>query len=154
SLGLTTEDLTRRAIERQPVAFLQYDLLALHVDSQLLLMFTDLDRTRAGHARDTHAPRDYGGVAGHTAAGRANDLRDLHAVNIIRLRLGADQNHRSALVLRYGMVGGENDHADGRAGRRGKSSRDLLQALLRGRIEHRMKQLIELLGIHALHSLF
>ena len=40
-----------------------------------------------------------------------------------------------------------------RAWRRRQPARDLLQALARRRIEHRMQQLIELLRVDALHRL-
>ena len=76
---------------------------------------------------------------------------DFHAVNIVRLRFRADQNHGGRFRFGHRFIGGEYDHAYRRAGRGGQSGRDQIQALARRRIEHRVQQLIELLRIDALH---
>ena len=115
-------------------------------------LLADFDAAGAGDAGDAHAAGDHGGVAGHAAARGEDAFRDFHAVNVVGLRFGANQNHGSGLRFRHSVVGAEHDYADGGAGRGGKAGRDQVEGLARGGIEHRVQQLIELLRIDALHG--
>ena len=111
-VGLALEDLARGAIERDPVAFLQGNHLAIHRDRYFLLMLVDRERFRAGHAGSSHAAADHGRVAGHTAARGEDALRHFHAVNIVRHRFLADQNHGRSLGCFHGVIGREHHRAD------------------------------------------
>ena len=79
------------AVERNPVARLEN--LPFH--SHLLGLFIHVDVARARHATLAHTARDHSRVAGHTAARGENALCHLHAVNVFRRGLGANQNYRN-----------------------------------------------------------
>ena len=114
---------------------------------------TSMSPAPATHGR-AHAAANHGRVAGHAAARRENALGDFHAVNVVRLGFGADQDHGSGGGLLHGFIGGENHAADRGAGRCRQSLGDGGQRFLRSRIEHRVQKLIELLRIDAQDGFF
>src|SRR5262249_24765831 len=92
SLGLALEDLTGRSVERQPVTSLHRNLLATHFDAELAFVFVDFESSGAGDARRSHSAGNYCGMARHAATRSENSLRNFHSMDIIGLRLGADQD--------------------------------------------------------------
>ena len=82
----------------------------------------DAQRAAAGDAALAHAARHDGGVRGHAAARGEDALRGVHAVDVLGRGLDADEDHLlAALGARLGLVGGEDDLARRRAGRRGQA---------------------------------
>ena len=98
-----------------------------------------------------HAARDDRGVARHAAARREHRARGDDAVKILRRRLVAHEDHvlaRGRALL--GDVGIEHGDAARGARARGKSRAERRRA--HAGVDHRMQQLIELLGRHAQHG--
>ena len=94
--SLAGEDFTGRTVERQPVAFLEGQVLAVgERDDNLLLVLVHRDGAGAGDAGDAHAARYHRRVAGHAAARRENALGHFHAVDVVRHGLGAHQDDGS-----------------------------------------------------------
>src|ERR1022692_1098969 len=120
-VGLAGEDLAGGAIERQPVAFLQRHLLAVHGHTHFLALLVDRDSARSRHAGNAHAAGDHGCVTGHAAARCENALGDFHAVNVVRNGFGAHQDDGTLGGLFDGLIGGEN-HAAHRRARRCRQS--------------------------------
>ena len=70
----------------------------------------------AGDARLAHPARDDGRVGGHAAVRGEDPVRLDHAVDVVRRRLPADEDHVLArLAALLGGVGVEHDLAGGRA---------------------------------------
>ena len=90
--GILRRSNRRATASRLPLA---RAFLPLTFTDSSLLVLADFDRARAGHAGNAHAASDHRRVAGHAAARSQNALGDFHAVNIVRLRFGANQNHRA-----------------------------------------------------------
>jgi hypothetical protein len=108
----------------------------------------DRERLAAGHARLAHPPRDDRGVRRHAAVRGEDSLRGEHPVDVVRRRLPADEN--DALAVRAalgGRVRVEHDLARGRARRRVQALRRDLD--VRGRVDHRVQELVELPGVDA-----
>src|SRR5690606_21866821 len=94
------------------------------------------------HAGPTHATGDDGGMTRHTAAGGEDARRSVHAVNVFRTRLYADQNDLAPLCFeRLGLVGVEYDLARGGAWRGRRTAGN--SVLVRRRIDRRMQQVVE-----------
>ena len=108
-------DLPLQAVERHVLAF--FDDLA--VDRELLVFLGNVQRAGADDGRLAHLAADDRRVRRHAARRRQDALRDVHAVNVIRNRFLADEDHLLALPRPFhGIVGGEHDLARRRAGRR------------------------------------
>ena len=79
----------------------------------------DADIAGARNARLAHAAGDDRGVRCHAAASGQNALGGVHAVNVLRARLDAHQDHLPSLRLEpFGLIGIEHDAAAG--GRRAR----------------------------------
>ena len=88
----------------------------------------------AGHARLAHAARDDGRVRRHAAVRRQHAARLDQAVDVVRRRLPADEDHVVArLAALRGRVGVEHDLARRRAGRRVQALRGDLDDARSGR---------------------
>ncbi len=131
-------------VERDEVAFL--DRLA--VDAELFGRLVDLQRARADDRRLAHLASDDGGVRRHAAGGGENALRHEHAVDVVRHRFAAHQNHLLALIHPFDGVVGREDHLAARRAwrRRQPSGGDRNLFPLVG-IESWRQQLIERLRI-------
>ena len=82
----------------------------------------DAQRARARHARPAHAARNHRRVARHAAARGEDARRRVHAVDILRARFGAHEDHGLALSFQLlGVVRREHDLAAGGARRSGKA---------------------------------
>ena len=102
----------------------------------------DAQRAGAGDAGLAHAARDDSRVRRHAAARRQNAFGGMHAVNVFRRGLDADQDHLAALTFQQlRFLGREHDFAGRRAGRGRQAGGDDL-ALGIG-IDGRMQQLVE-----------
>ena len=89
-----------------------------------------------------HAAGDHGGVAGHAAAGGQDARRGVHAVDVLRAGLLADQDHALADMGQVlGLVGGHHDLAGGRARACRQAAGDHVAGCLR--VEHRMQELVQ-----------
>ena len=139
-------DLARGAVDGDDLAFLD-DMAA---DAHAPGLMVDGEHAGARHAGPAHAARDHGGVAGHAAPRREYPLRGMHAVNVLRRGLGADEDHllagRGPLL---GGVGVEHRLAAGRAGRGGQALGNHLAVGLG--VERRVEQLVERGGIDPQH---
>ena len=112
----------------------------------------DAERAGARDARAAHAARNHRRVARHAAARRENARRRVHAVDVLRARLVADQDDRLALGLKLlGVVRREHDLAACGAGRGGKARRDDLAN--GGRVDGRVQDLVELRRLDARYGL-
>jgi hypothetical protein len=77
----------------------------------------DADFPCARDAGSPHTAGDHRGMAGHAAAGRQDAPGGVHAVNVLRARLDADQDHRlAAHSKRLRFVGREHHFARGGPG--------------------------------------
>ena len=132
------------AVDRDHVALghlvvAQRRRLPLRVDREVLA---------AGDARFAHAARDHGRVGGHAAVRGQDPGRLDQAVDVVRRRLPADEDHLLArLAALGGGVGVEHDLAGGRA--RGGIQALARDVVARVRVEHRVQELVELAGIDA-----
>ena len=146
-LELAGDHAAGGAVEREVVALLEG--LALH--AEFLFGFVDNAVAGAGHAALAHAAGDDSGVRGHAAARGQNAVGNFHAGDVLRGGFAADQNDGlvgAVLVLLDGFFGGEDDLADGRAGRSrqaGGEHFDLL-ALFH---EARNQEVVKLVGLDA-----
>ena len=115
-LELAGDDAAGGAVERDPVALLE----GVALDAQFLLGFVDRAVAGAGHAALAHAAGDDGGVRGHAAARGENAGGDFHARDVLRRGFAADQDDDCVGAVGVeldGVLGGEDDLADSRAGR-------------------------------------
>src|ERR1035437_2845398 len=153
-VGLAGEDFTGGTIERDPVAFPECDHLAVDGDGDFLLMLVDgkVVTLREGDAGGSHAAADYGGVAGHAAARGEDAFGDFHAVDVVRYGFLADKYDGGNLGGLDGVIGREYDGTDRSAGGGGQALGQEGEFLLALGVEHRVKELIELLGIDAQHG--
>ncbi len=151
-VGLPGKSFAGGTVEREPVAFFQSHGLAVDADADFLLVFVHRDGFGAGHAGRAHAAADHRRVAGHAAARGENSLGHFHAVDIVGHGFLAHQDHRRAFELLDGVVGGEDDGAHRRARRGRQPLGEQRQRFLGFRIEHRMQELVELLGIDTQHG--
>ena len=126
-------------VDRELVAFAQLDV----ADPERARLRVDREGVAAGDAGLPHPPRDDSGVRGHATVGRQDAPRVDEAVDVVRRRLPADEDHvlaRAPSLLRE--VGVEHDRAR-RGARRGvEARRDDLD--LRRRVDHRVEELVEL----------
>jgi hypothetical protein len=107
----------------------------------------DRERLTPRDARLAHPARDDGGVRRHSSVGGQDPLRGDHPVDVVRGRLPADEDHVLGRPPIGRGVGVEDDLSGGR-------SRGCVQPLrhdldLRGRVDHRVQQLVELAGVDA-----
>ncbi len=114
---------------------------------EVLLLVVDEDVVAAGHAGLAHAAGDDGRVAGHAAAGGEDALGDVHAADVLGAGLDADEDDLLALLgPGLGVLGGEDDLADGGAGAGRQTLADDLGGLLGLGLEVRVEELVELVG--------
>ena len=103
----------------------------------------DVEPLAAGDARLAHATRHDGGVRRHATVRGEDTLRLDQAVDVVRCRLPADEDHRlAALAALLGSVGVEHD-LPGRRPRRGVEAA-CGDVELRVRVEPRVQELVEL----------
>ena len=143
------DDAAVAAVDGDDVALAE----GLAVHGRLLGVEVEHERLAAGDAGNAETAGDDRGVRGHAAASRQDALGCEHAVDVVRSRLGADQDDALAgLAELGGGVGVEDGLAAGGA-RRG------VQALggdfdLRLGIDHGVQKLVELVGVDPLDGLF
>ena len=131
-------------------------LEGLSLDAHLLFLFVHDDLAGSGDAALAHAAGDDGGVRGHAAARGENAGCDLHAVDVFRRGFAADEDDGLELALAVdgdGFIGGEDDLADGGAGRCGQAlGEDFdLASLL---VETGDEEVVELVGLDAEDGFF
>ena len=137
-------DLPLQAVERHEVAFLD----DLAVDGELLVLLGNRQRAGADDRRLAHLAADDRRVRRHAARRRQDALRDVHAVDVVRNRFLADENHLLALTRPLDrIVRGEDHLARGGAGRCRKTLGQDRNLRPLGRIESRRQQLRERFGI-------
>ena len=113
----------------------------------------DLEFLRAHHAALAHPARHHGGVTGLATPAGHDRHRGHHPLEVVRGGLRTDQDHRVALAgFLDRFLGGENDAAADRAGR-GRIA-DGERSELGRRIDHRMKHLLQAVGLDPQHGLF
>ena len=134
------------AVDRDPVAFGDRRV----ADAEAPVFDVDVNVLAADDGALAHAARDDRGVARHPAARREHGARRDDAVKILRRRFVANENDplagRGALL---GDVGIEHGDAARGAGARGEPGAERRGA--NAGVDHRMQQLVELFGRHALH---
>ena len=117
-------------------------------ERRLLRLDVHRERLAARDARLAHPARDDCRVRRHAAVGREDPLRGDHPVDVVRGRLPADEDDVVAVRAALGgRVGVEHDLPGRGAGRRVQALRDHVDA--RGRVDHRMQELVELPGVDA-----
>ena len=110
---LPEKHLARAAVQRHPVAFLD-DQVA---DGGPVANEVDLERADSDDGRLAELARHQGGVARPAAAGGKDALRGEHAVHVIGLGLGSDQDDLAPVVAQpLGSVRVERGHADSGTG--------------------------------------
>jgi len=139
---------TRGAVEGDGVELVDLDA----ADLAFFLFEVDVEVGAAGHAGLAHGARHHGGVRGHAALRGQDALRDVHPVNVLGRGFHTHEDHPLLLVRhRLGVLGGEH-HLARRRARRG--AQPLGEHLDLGvRVDHRMKNLVELAGGHPHHGL-
>src|SRR5262249_55395979 len=104
---LAGDDLAGEAVDRQPVALLEY----LIADRDSAFVVVDVQGAAADDADLAHLPADERGMAGSAAEGRQNAIGRLHAADVFRAGFTTHQDDaaiRGALVLvdpRLGVLG-------------------------------------------------
>ncbi len=116
-LGLTEIDVGGGAVEGNPVAFLDDDVFRTDLHGELFLVLLDVQLAGADHAGQSHAARDYGGVARLAADRGEHALGDFHAVDVVGSCFLADQDDRTAAGFLDSFFGGEDRATDRCAGR-------------------------------------
>ena len=140
--------LPRQPVERDVVALLE----ALPVDGHDPPRFGNLQLARPDHRRLAHLAADHRRVRGHAAGSRQHALRHVHAVDVVRHRLLADQQHVAALPGPADrLVGGEDHLAAGRPGRRRQTAGHRRQRGPGLRVEDRGQQLGQRVRIDHAH---
>ena len=120
----------------------------LVADLQRLVLVVDAQRAGPGDARLAHAARHHCRVAGGAAARSQDADGGVHAGDVLRAGLDADQQHGTAFGLEGdGVGGGKHDLAAGSARRGGKSARQHIAVGLL--VDGRQQQLIEEVWIDA-----
>ena len=149
---LAGEDFAGEAVEADPVAVLEH----LVADADRALGVVDVESAAADDADLAHLPADQGRMAGGAAERGQNALGGLHAAQILRARLPADEDDPAiglALVLidkGLGVLGMELDPAR----RRSRAGVDPLgeqlafldRDTLRFGIEDRLQELVQVVG--------
>ena len=124
---------------KDDVATLDADLLGRRIDAE------GLDAAHAGRA---HSARDHGGMARLSAMAGQDALRGDHALEVVRVRLPAHKDDLAPLGRAGdGVIGAEDDLADGRPGARVQAAREHI--IFSGGVELGMQELVELLGVDA-----
>ena len=142
-------DVAGGAVEGDPVT-LFVDLAA---QLKLPVGFVHLNGAAAGDAAGTHTTGHNGGVGGHTAANRQDAAGKVHALDVLRRGLQADQNDFLALVHPGDhVIGGEDDTAGSSAGRGGKALADGFGTLQLFLGEGGVQQGIQALGVNHGHG--
>ena len=132
------QHLAERTVDGDDVAGLE----GARADAHGAAAVVDADGAAAGDAGLAHAARHHGGVRGHAAPGGQNAFRGVHAVNVFRAGLDADQDDGAAVGLQLGgFIRRKHDLAGRRTGRRRQAGRDHV-ALGLG-IDGRVQQLIQ-----------
>ena len=146
-------DVAGGAVQRDAVAF----MIHFAGEGELLVLFVHLDVAAAGDAAGAHAARDDCRVGGLAAADGQDALRILHALDVLRGGLEADEDDLFALLALFdGVFSGEDDGAgSGARGSRDALADDvLLVRLFQGvGVELRVQEHIERLRID-LHESF
>ena len=107
----------------------------------------DAERACPGDAGPPHAAGDDGGVARHAAPAGDDPPGRVHAVDVLRAGLGAEQDHGLAAIgAVFRLVGVEDDLAAGRARRCRQAPRQ--HPARRLGIEGRVQQLLERERVH------
>ena len=136
------------AVDRDHVADVQRVLADRHRAGARV----DRETLAARHARLPHAPRNDRGVGGHPTVGGEDAARLDEAVDVVRRRLPAHQDHVVArLAAQLGRVGVEHDLAGSGARRRVQPLGRHLHR--RARVDHRVQELVELTRVDACHRL-
>ena len=151
-LELAVDDAAGGAVERNPIALLE----GLALDAEFLAGFVDGAVAGAGHAALAHAAGNDGRVRRHAAARGENAGGNFHAADVLRRGFAADQDDGGIVaigVVLDGVLGGEDDLADRRAGRGGQAGGKHfdLGALF---IETRNQEVVELVGLDAEDGFF
>ena len=106
-------DVTGGAVQGDPIAL----HIGLAGQLKLLVGLVHLDLTTAGDAALAHAAGHDGGVGGHAAANGQNALSGLHALDVLRRGLQADQNDLlTALSPCLGVLSGKDNLTRGSTG--------------------------------------
>jgi hypothetical protein len=131
-LDLLAVDVAGGAVDGEVVALFKQPAAEL----EFFLFLVDLDGAAAGDAAGAHAARDDGRVGGHAAADGQHALRVVHALDVLRGGLEADQHDLGAVLGPVGRgLGGEDDLAAGGAGRGGEAGAEHLGLFERGLVE-------------------
>ena len=142
---LPGEDLTGRAVDRDPVAF----LVDLSADGHLLGLHIDVKGCHSDDSRLAELASHEGSVGGPAALAGQDAVGRQHAMDVRRARLRADHDH--LLLLLFGpllrQVGGKGDLADGRAGRHVQAGGNLLGLLPGLGIKLRVQVEVDLLRL-------
>ena len=144
----TGEDLARRAIDRDRIAFLEL----LTGTGECALRVVDLDRTGTGDADLAHLPGHERRMARHATAAGEDALGGDHAAKILGARLDAGEHHLDALVGQFlGLGGREHELPGGGAGTgrqaRGQKPGALLGGGVVGPVEDRRQELRQRVGV-------
>ena len=132
-------DAAGRAVGGQHVALAQHPA----VDVDLPRALVDLERARARHRRAAHAARHQRRVRGLAALRGQDPLRRVKASHVVGL---GERAHEDDVVVGLDRrVGGEDDPALGRPGRRCHAASQHVELGLR--VERRVQQRVERLGV-------
>ena len=141
---LADDHRSRTAVERQCVAFLQ----RLPGEGHRARVDVDRERVATGHAWLAHATCDHRCVGRHAPVRRQHAGRLDEPVDVVGCRLPAHEDHAlPRLAPLLGGVGVEDDVSGGCARRRIQPFCGHVP--IRGRIEHRMQELVELRRVDA-----
>ncbi len=139
-------DVALGPVERDPVALLEHPL----ADMELPPSQVHVHGGAADDAALAPAAGDERRVAGHPAAGGQNRLGGAHALDVLRVRLLANQDDLLALLVPHdGLRRGEDDLARSAARTGGQALGQDLLLLLDCRVDDRMEKLVQLGGRHA-----
>ena len=143
-------DVARRTVEGDDVALFVH----FAFEGELLVLLIHLDVAAAGDAAGAHAARDDRRVRGHAAAHGEDALRIVHAFDVLRGGLEADEDDLFALLaLLDRVLRGEHDLTRGSARGCGQRARDGFRLFEGGGIELRVQQRVERLRVD-LHERF
>ena len=85
--------VARRTVDADHVAGPDRNLAPLEVDLEQVVLVVDLQSAAAAYAAAAHATRHDGGVRRHAAPRREHAGGGLHAVDVLRRGLDADEDH-------------------------------------------------------------
>ena len=143
SVDRAEDHLAGAAVDRDRVGLAE----VVAVEGRLLRLLVDRERLAAGDARLPHPAGDDCCVRGHPAVRGEDALGRDHPVDVVGGRLPADENHVLAGAAFDRGIGVEDQVPAGCPGRRVEALRDHVHA--RARVDHRVQELIELIGIDA-----